>query len=87
MQVLILAANAWGWVEADWARMLHECAELCARITVGCREGNRTLLLQEQKVEEELQLDFQWLRAFHYQRFPLKTLHTIVEGVTTQLAG
>ena len=27
MQVLILAANAWGWVEADWARMLHECAD------------------------------------------------------------
>ena len=32
--------------------------------------------------EEERQLDFQWLRAHHYQRFLLKTLHTIVEGLT-----
>ena len=24
MQVLILATNAWGWVEADWAQLLHE---------------------------------------------------------------
>ena len=61
MQVLILAANAWGWVE------LHECADWCAHIAVGCREGNHALLLQEQEVEEELQLDFQLLRAYHYQ--------------------
>ena len=87
MQVLILAANAWGWVKADWARMLHECADLCARIRVGCREGNHALSLQEQEVEEERQLDFQRLRAYHYQRVWLKTLHAIAEGVTTRLAG
>ena len=58
MQVLTLAANAWGWVEADWARMLHKCADQCARIAVGCGEGNHALLLQEQEVEEELLLDF-----------------------------
>ena len=40
MQVLILAANPWGWVEADWARMLHECADLCVCLAVGCREGD-----------------------------------------------
>ena len=87
MQVLILAANAWGWVEADCARMLHECADQCARIWVGCREGNHALSLQAQEVQEELQLDFQLLRTYHYQRFRLKTLHAIVKGVTTQLAG
>ena len=27
------------------------------------------------------------LRAYHYQRFRLKTLHAIAEGVTTRLAG
>ena len=69
MQVLTLAANAWSWVEADWALMLHECAELCARIAVGCGEGNHALSLQAQEVEDELQLDFQRLRAYHYQRF------------------
>ena len=87
MQVLILAANAWGWVEADWAWMLHECVDQCARIGVGCREGKHILLLQKQEVEEEHQLDFQWLRAYHYQRFRLKTLHAIAEGVTMRLAG
>ena len=87
MQVLILAANAWGWVEADWARMLRECADRCARIATGCREGDHALSLQAQEVEEERQLDFQWLRAYHYQRFRLKTPHAIAEGVTTWLAG
>ena len=87
MQVLILAANVWGWVEADWARMLHECADWCACIGVGCREGNHALSLQAQEVEEELQLDFQRLRAYHYQHFRLKTLHAIAEGVTMLLAG
>ena len=43
MQVLILAANLWGWVEADWAWMLDECADQCARIGVGCREGDHAL--------------------------------------------
>ena len=43
--------------------------------------------LQAQEVEEELQLDFKWLSAYHYQRFRLKTLHAIAEGVTTRLAG
>ena len=87
MQVLILAANVWGWVEADWALMLHECSDWCACIMVGCREGNHFLLLQAQEVEEELQLDFQGLCTYHYQSFWLKTLHAIVEGVTTLLAG
>ena len=68
MQVLILAANAWGWVEVDWARVLHECADRCARIAVGCRESDHALSLQAQEVEEERQLDFQRLRAYHYQR-------------------
>ena len=66
MQVLTLAANAWGWVEADWARMLHESAEQCARIAVGCWEGNHAFLLQVQEVEDEQQLDFQRLCAYHY---------------------
>ena len=87
MQVLILTANAWGWAEVDRARMLHECADQCARIAVGCREVDHTFSLQEQEVEEELQLDFQRLRAYHYQRFQLKTLHAIAEGVTTRLVG
>ena len=87
MQVLTLAANAWGWVEADWARMLHECAERCARTAVGCGEGDHALSLQAQEVEDERLLDFQRLRAYHYQRFRLKTLHAIAEGVTTRLAG
>ena len=43
MQVLILTSNVWGWVEVDWALMLHECADLCALIAVGCREGNYAL--------------------------------------------
>ena len=59
MQVLTLAANAWGWVEADWALMLHECAERCARIAVGCGEGDHALSLQAQEVEDERLLDFQ----------------------------
>ena len=87
MQVLILAANVWGWVEEGWVRMLHECADWCARIAVGCREGNHALSLQAQEAEEELQLDFQLLLAYHYQRFCVETLHSIAEGVTTQLAG
>ena len=87
LQVLILAANAWGWVEADWAWMIHECVDWCARIRVGCREGDHALSLQVQEVKEELQLDFQLLSAYHYQCFWLKTLHAIVEGVTTLLAG
>ena len=40
-----------------------------------------------QEVEDERLLDFQLLRAYHYQRFRLKTLHAIAEGVTTWLAG
>ena len=87
MQVLILAANAWGWVEVDWARMLHECVDRCARIAVGCGEGDHALSFQAQEVEEERQMDFQRLRAYHYRRFWLKTLHAIAEGVTTRLAG
>ena len=87
MQVLTLAANAWGWVEADWERMLHECADLCACLAVGYREGGHTLSLQAQEVEDELQLDFPRLRAYHYQRFWLKTLHAIAEGMTTRLTG
>ena len=67
--------------------MLHKCADQCARIAVGCREGDHALLLQVQEVEDERQLDFQLLRAYHYQHFLLKTLHAIVEGVTTRLAG
>ena len=70
--------------EADWVLMLHECADRCARIVVGCREGNHAL---SQEVEDELLLDFQRLRAYHYQRFLLKTLHAFAEGVTTWLAG
>ena len=70
---------------ADLAQMLHECMERCARIVVGCGEGNHALLLQAQEVEDELLLDFQRLRTYHYQRFWLKTLHAIVEGVTTLL--
>ena len=70
-----------------WALMLHECADWCAHIAVGCREGNHTLLLQAQEVEEERQLDFQLLCAYHYQRFQLKTLHAIAEGVTVLLTG
>ena len=58
-----------------------------ARIGVRCREGDHTLSLQAQEVEEERELDFQRLRAYHYQRFRLKNLHAIVEGVTTRLAG
>ena len=65
--------------------MLHECADRCARLAVGCREGDHALSLQAQEVEDELQLDE--LRAYHYQRFQLKTLHAIAEGVTTRLAG
>ena len=65
----------------------HECAEQCARIVVGCREGNHTLSLQAQEVEDERLLDFQLLRAYHYQLFRLKTIHAIAEGVTTWLAG
>ena len=38
-------------------------------------------------MEDEWQLDFQLLCTYHYQRFQLKTLHAIVEGVTTRLAG
>ena len=87
MQVLTLAANALGWVEADWARMLHKCAEWCARIAVGCEEGNHALSLQEQEVEDKLLLYFQRLHTYHYQHFWLKTLHAIAEGVTTWLAG
>ena len=87
MQVLILATDAWGWVEADWALVLHECANRCACIAVGCWEGDHALSLQAQEVEDELLLDFQRLRAYHYQRFRLKTLHAIAEGVTTRLAG
>ena len=45
------------------------------------------LSLQAQEVEEEQQLDFQLLCAYHYQRFRLKTFHAIAEGVTTRLAG
>ena len=62
--------------------MLHECVERCARIAVGCWEGDHALLLQAQEVEDERLLDFQRLRAYHYQRFRLKTLHAIAEGVT-----
>ena len=40
-----------------------------------------------QEVEDERLLDFQLLRAYHYQRFWLKALHAIAEGVTTWLAG
>ena len=54
---------------------------------VGCREGNHTLSLQEQEVEEELQLDFQRMSTYYYQRFWLKTLHAIAEEETTWLAG
>ena len=61
MQVLTLAANAWGWVEADCALMVHECAERCARIVVGCKEGYHALSLQAQEVEDELLLNFQRL--------------------------
>ena len=50
----------------------------------GC---NHALSLQAQEVEDERLLDFQRLRAYHYQRFRLKTLHAIAEGVTTRLAG
>ena len=72
---------------ADWELMLHKCMDQCASIAVGCREGDHALSLQVQEVEDELQLDFQRLRAYHYQRFRLKTLHAIAEGVTTRLAG
>ena len=67
--------------------MLHKCVDHCACLAVGYREGEHALSLQEQEVEEEHQLDFQRLRAYHYQRFRLKTLHAIAEGVTTRLAG
>ena len=67
--------------------MLHECADRCARLAVGCREGDHALSLQAQEVEDKRQLDFQLLCAYHYQRFRLKTLHAIAEGVTTRLAG
>ena len=40
-----------------------------------------------QEVEDKLLLDFQWLRAYQYQHFQLKTLHAIAEGVTTLLTG
>ena len=63
--------------------MLHECVERCARIAVGCWEGDHALLLQAQEVEDERLLDFQLLRAYHYQCFRLKTLHAIAEGVMT----
>ena len=85
MQVLILAANAWGWVEADWALMLHECADQCARIAVGCREGRATTLSRFRR--RKWGRSSSWIRAYHYQRFRLKTLHAIAEGVTTRLAG
>ena len=38
-------------------------------------------------MDEERQLDFQRLCAYHYQRCWLKTLHAIADGVTTRLAG
>ena len=39
-------------------------------------------------MDEKRQLDFQQrLRAFQYQRFRLKILHAIAEGLTTRLAG
>ena len=31
--------------------------------------------------------ELSWISSYHYQRFWLKTLHAIAEGVTTLLAG
>lgn len=45
------------------------------------------LSLQAQEVDEECQLDFQRLRAYHFQRFRLKILHAIAEGVNRRLSG
>ena len=56
-------------------------------LLLGAGEGDHALLLQAQEVDNERLLDFQLLLAYHYQRFLLKTLHAIVEGVTSQLAG
>ena len=67
--------------------MLHECEDLCACNAFGCREGDHALSIQAQEVEEQQQLDFQRLRAYHCQRFQLKTLQAVAEGVTTRLAG
>ena len=44
-------------MDADFARLLHECAERCARCWV---QGG--LSLQEQEVEEARLLDFKRLR-------------------------
>ena len=56
-------------------------------LLLGAGEGDHALLLQAQEVVDERLLDFQRLRAYHYRRFRLKTLHAIVEGVTTLFAG
>ena len=74
-----------------------DASPVCGTVCVYCSwvqgrqscplEGNHALSLQAQEVEDERLLDFQLLRAYHYQSFQLKTLHAIAEGVTTRLAG